>query len=358
MLCGSDSGLSRVESQAREDRQVPPCITVCVCTLDRPDYLRDCLDGLRNQTVGAAAFRILVVDSGSHGSVVAELADIVAELPNASLMRVDRPGLSIARNAAAHAVRNGYIAYTDDDAVPAPDWVAMIARAIAEAPRDPALVGGRILPLWEAPLPRWWPPSLRGVLSIIETEGAGEYRRPGIAERLEPYGANMIIHVPSLLAWGGFPEAFGRVGQILLSDEEIVLAWHMQDAGHCICYDSRIVVHHQIQARRLTTQWLLSRMYWQGASRVMSHRALGCSATIWRELPRRLLVAVLLAPCRMIPRRRVGLIGLRWRWAYAIGFLRAFVLRGQPRPRGASGNRPRIAPAASCRRSWIAARFH
>jgi glycosyltransferase involved in cell wall biosynthesis len=309
------------------DRRAPPRITVCVCTHDRPDYLRDCLDGMRNQTVGADEFRILVVDSGSSGAVAVELATIVAGVPNASLLRVDRPGLSLARNEAAREVASGYIAYIDDDAVPAPDWVAMIARAISATPREPAMIGGRILPLWEAPLPRWWPPSLRGVLSIIEAEGAGEYRRPETAQKLSPYGANMIVHVPSLLAAGGFPEAFGRTGKTLLSDEETVLAWRLQDAGHCIRYDSRIVVHHQIQAQRLTPQWLFSRMYWQGASRVMSHRAMGHSATIWRELPRRLAVAALFAPCRLIPRRHACLMEWRWRWAYAIGFLRAFVRR-------------------------------
>jgi hypothetical protein len=107
--------------------------------------------------------------------------------------------------------------------------------------------------------------------------------------------------------------------------KETVLAWRMQDAGHCICYDSRIVVHHQIQAHRLTTQWLFSRMYWQGVSRVMSHRATGRFGTIWRELPRRLAVAALFAPCRLIPQRHACLMEWRWRWAYAIGFLRAFL---------------------------------
>ena len=54
--------------------------------------------------------------------------------------------------------------------------MAAILNAIARSDRPPALIGGRILPKWEAPLPPWWPTSLRGVLSIIEYEGEGEYR--------------------------------------------------------------------------------------------------------------------------------------------------------------------------------------
>ncbi len=111
------------------------------------------------------------------------------------------------------------------------------------------MIGGRILPKWEAPLPPWWPASLRGVLSIIEHEGAGEYRTAAVPPGLEPYGANMVVHVLSLLAAGGFGGAVGRYGQSLLSDEEVQLAWMLQDAGYSVRYDSRITVYHQIQAR-------------------------------------------------------------------------------------------------------------
>ena len=94
-------------------------LTVCICTHNRPHYLRDCLNGLTRQTTGPSAFATLVVDSGSTGSVPAEMACLVAALPNASLIRVDRPGVSAARNAGAAACRTPYIAYIDDDAIPA-----------------------------------------------------------------------------------------------------------------------------------------------------------------------------------------------------------------------------------------------
>ena len=42
-------------------------------------------------------------------------------------------------------------------------------------------------------------------------------------------------------------------------------------------YDLRIVVRHQIQAARLTPAWLLSRLYWQGVSTVLTRRLLGRS---------------------------------------------------------------------------------
>ncbi|MGA3402373.1 MAG: glycosyltransferase [Acetobacteraceae bacterium] len=298
-------------------------LTVCICTHNRPRYLRDCLHGLTRQTTSQDAFAVLVVDSGSTGDAPAELALLVAATPNASLIRVDQPGVSLARNAGAWACHTPYIAYIDDDAVPAEDWVARILAALGETTSPPAVLGGRVLPVWEAPLPHWWPSSLRGVLSIIETEGQGEYGRPGLPADLAPYTVNMVVNVRSLLALGGFGSGAGRYGAALLSDEDVQVAWRLRQAGQSVRFDSRIVVHHQIQAARLTPAWLLSRLYWQGASTVLTRRLLRHKAEVWRELPRRIAVAALCAPAGLLPRRSTRLIGARWRLAYALGFIRA-----------------------------------
>jgi glycosyltransferase involved in cell wall biosynthesis len=297
-------------------------LTVCICTHDRPDYVRDCLDGLRHQTVSRDCFAILLVDSASSADAAAEL-DRLAAANAARVIRLDDLGVSLARNAGAWATRTQFIAYIDDDAIPATDWVETILTATAQPGRPPALIGGRILPKWEAPLPAWWPASLRGVLSIIEHEGRGEYRTASVPKGLEPYAANMVVHVLSLLAAGGFGGGAGRYGHSLLSDEEVQLAWMLQDAGYSVRYDSRIVVHHQIQARRMEPAWLLSRMYWQGASTVLTRRLLQHPEAVWRELPRRFLLACVLAPAGLVPRRSTFLLAARWRLAYATGFIRA-----------------------------------
>jgi glycosyltransferase involved in cell wall biosynthesis len=298
-------------------------LTVCVCTHNRPGYVRDCLAGLRRQSVADDRFSVLIVDSFSPEPVRSELRDLARDHPGARLIRVDEPGVSAARNAGAAAAATGYIAYIDDDAIPAETWVAAILAAIAAPGARPAVLGGRILPKWESPLPRWWPGSLRGLLSIIEHEGLGEYRTAALPPGLEPYGCNMVVHVASLLNTGGFGCGIGRIGGALLSDEDVQLAWRLQDAGLSARYDSRIVVFHQIQATRLNPAWLLSRLYWQGASTVLTRRLLHNGAAVWRELPRRLLVAFLFAPAALWPTASTRCLAVRWRRAYAAGFVRA-----------------------------------
>ncbi len=298
-------------------------LTVCICTHNRPRYVRDCLNGLRQQTAAPARFRVLIIDSGSTAAVHAELIAETAAWPGAALIRVNAPGVSAARNAGADNTVTDYIAYIDDDAIPAETWVETILDALSLPGPPPALLGGRIVPKWEAPLPGWWPPSLRGVLSIIEHEGQGEYRTNALPPGLEPYAANLVVHVPSLRAQGGFGCGIGRIGGALLSDEEVQLAWRMQDSGLAIRYDSRIVVFHQIQARRLQPDWLLARLYWQGASTVLTRRMLHYQGSVWRELPRRILVALLCAPAAAWPRGSTRFLAMRWRFAYALGFARA-----------------------------------
>ena len=208
-----------------------------------------------------------------------------------------------------------------------PDWVERIAAALTATAHPPALLGGRILPRWHAPLPAWWPPRLRGVLSLIEVEGAGDIGSPDLPSGLQLFGANMVVHVPTLLAQGGFDTAAGRRGMRLLSDEEVRLARRLQAAGHTVRYNSSIIVEHQIPLDRLRPEWLLGRLYWQGASTVLTRRALRQARAVWRELPRRLAVAALYAPAGLLPRNSPRLIGWRWRLAYAAGFIRAALYR-------------------------------
>ncbi len=316
---GTDSAVAAV----RRPRRAAPSVSVVVCSHDRPHYVRACIASLALQSVGRDGFEIILVDSGSPAAVAAEMKRLADGAANMRLIRVDSSGVSRARNEGARAATGDYVAYIDDDAMAAPDWIEQIQRVLAEHDHRPAVLGGKVLPVWEKPLPGWWPPSLRGVLSIIEHDGAGEYRTDALPAKLEPYGVNMIVRRDVMLSHGGFPEDLGRLGLVLQSDEEVQLAWRLQDAGFSAIYDSRVLVRHSIQAKRFSAEWLLARLYWQGASTVRTRRLLGQGALVRREFPRRLIVEALTLPFTwLVPRHSTRLLALRWRHAYASGFTR------------------------------------
>ncbi|WP_135466840.1 glycosyltransferase family 2 protein [Crenalkalicoccus roseus] len=289
-------------------------LTVVLCTHGRPHYLRACLAGLAAQT--RRDFAVVVVDSASPAAEAAAIAALAAEA-GARLLRAEAPGLSHARNLGLRAAAPGWVAYLDDDAVPEPGWAAALLGRIAALPAKAAALGGRILPAWEAPLPPWWPPSLRGVLTIVEWEGFGEVGRD-LPAGVEIYGANMAFARAPLLEIGGFPEALGRIGDRLLSGEEVEVVARLRARGFRAFYDGAAAVRHSIQRERLRPSWLLSRLLWQGATDAMRDRrqggpgrALGAAA--------RLLVQ---APLLLWPAASPALLRARCGAAYNLGYLR------------------------------------
>jgi GT2 family glycosyltransferase len=320
-------------------------LSVCICTHDRPQAVARCLAALGPQ---AAGLELLVIDSASSAAAARALRHVVAMAAGARLIRLDRPGLSRARNAGAAAATAPWIAYLDDDATPAPDWALQARAAIATAP-DAAMIGGRVLPVWGAPLPRWWPPRLRGVLSIVEAEGSAPYGAPELPPGLGPCGANLLVRAAPLRAAGGFVEALGRDRDALLSDEETELATRLRANGLALRYDSRPAVDHDIAAARLTPGWLLSRMHWQGVSAARSRRLGARWAALWQEAARRAVVAALFAPLGLIPSSHAMLIGARWRRAYAAGFLRGALGRLPATPTARATDGPARVPRSQPR---------
>jgi glycosyltransferase involved in cell wall biosynthesis len=137
-LSAVDDLMGRLEAVAAE----PPCaagdLTVVVCTRDRPHSLRGCLERLCVQT--SAPGEIIVVDNAKDRSAEA----VCNQFPAVTYVHEPRPGLSVARNAGVRASRGALIAFTDDDAVPHPNWTSEIVRAF----RDPTVdaVTGAVLP--------------------------------------------------------------------------------------------------------------------------------------------------------------------------------------------------------------------
>ncbi len=292
----------------------PAPLTAIICSHARPQYLAACLEGFRAQQGGPP--RLLVVDSASPIPASNAMREM-ATAAGADFLRVDQPGLSLARNAGLAAAESDWVAYLDDDAVPAADWTAALLHRIAGLPADIAAIGGRILPEWEAPLPGWWPASLRGVLTIVEWPGAAPLG-PGLPPDVAVYGANMAFEAAALRGIGGFPEALGRIGNRLLSGEEVEVLDRLRAAGRRAFYDGAITVRHSIQGQRLRPGWLLQRLHWQGATDALRDRQQG-------GLRRSVLAAAKLglqAPLLAWPAASPGLLRARCGAAYNAGYLR------------------------------------
>ena len=233
-------------------------ISVIVCTLDRAAYLQRALASLVRQTLARTAFEIVVVDNGSTDGTAA----VIAAFPGVVAVQEPRLGLSHARNTGLACAQTPLVAFLDDDAEAAPHWLAaVLARFAADSPA-PVCVGGPIDAIWDAARPPWLADAMLPYLTVLD------WGLPAGDLPLECYiaGANMAFDRAAVLAIGGFPTTLGRVGQSLLSNEELVVERALLSRGGRCVWDPAVRVGHHVHPARLHHRWFLRRYYWQGVS--------------------------------------------------------------------------------------------
>jgi glycosyltransferase involved in cell wall biosynthesis len=243
-------------------------ISVVICTLKRPHYLSKALAGLARQTLAPDRFEILVIDNGPD----AETASIVAEFSDSAVppryVAEARRGLSHARNRGWQEARGEFVAYLDDDAVPDRGWLENAAAVLADQDDALGMLGGQVLPIWEAERPAWLSDGLLGYLTMVDL---GPGRKP-VDSLTGIVGANMIVPRRLLVATGGFSIRLGRKGRSLLSNEELDLKRRLAEMGYRALYASDVRVEHHIPRERLSRRWFLRRLYWQGRSDALLRR--------------------------------------------------------------------------------------
>lgn len=226
-------------------------LSLIVPTYGRPAYLRDNLISLLQQDLPPEQYEIIVVDNKPTG----EVRQIVQNLEpqwQRLIRYVEEPsvGLHNARHAGAKAAQGEILVYVDDDVIVPSGWL----RAILEPFADPlvAIVGGKILPKWEAQPPEWlsqFPPSYLSLLDL------GEERRE-LKWPEGAYGCNLAIRRSVLYEVGGFnPDAMGDRRLIWFrGDGESGLHRKVYAAGYKVIYEPWAWVYHRIPPERLKAE--------------------------------------------------------------------------------------------------------
>jgi glucosyl-dolichyl phosphate glucuronosyltransferase len=249
-------------------RRAAPGISAIICTRDRSAYLARCLKALSRQTLSPQRFEVIVVDNGSSDDTGGVAASFCRHHGNFRCIREERPGLAIARNAGIAISAADIVAFTDDDAEPEPSWLERTLARFREHPDEVAIVGGDVIPVFEAERPEWLTDELLRPLSAgLKWSTEPRFLRGGewLVEVNAAYKKRVLQQI------GGFPEHLGRVGELLLSGEGGIDRV-IRRAGFKLFYDPVILVRHNIPAARLTRTWFRRRSFWQGVSLNLLHR--------------------------------------------------------------------------------------
>ena len=252
-----------------------PTISVLICayTLERLEVIAEAIESIRSQTVAAHEIVLVIDHSPELEAVCKERWPEIAVVPNR-----EQQGLSGARNTGVAECSGEVVAFLDDDAVAAPDWLQRLGDAYA----DPRVMGagGAIHPAWAEGKPSWFPAEFDWVVGCTHS-GMPQERSP--VRNL--VGANMSFRREALAEVGGFRHELGRIGTIPAGCEETDLCIRVGERwpeGQ-ILYDPAASVDHHVPAARGKLSYFTSRCRGEGQSKAILSGLVGSQSGLEAE---------------------------------------------------------------------------
>lgn len=284
MLHLSDGKITIMEAERREFS-----VIICAYTDQRWMELQAAVESIRAQAVQSKEI-IVVVDHNSalFDRVKNNFRDVIA------VENREPAGLSGARNSGILAANGNTLAFLDDDAIAAPDWLEQLGATYGRP--DVLGVGGPIKPLWSTGRPRWFPTEFDWVVGCT-------YR--GTPRAMAPVrnliGANMSFRREVFEAIGGFRNGMGRVGTFPAGCEETELCIRARQhwPQMVMLYNPKVRVTHRVPPGRTRARYFYSRCYAEGLSKAAVSRLVGAKdglaserTYVLKTLPRGVMAGV------------------------------------------------------------------
>lgn len=212
-----------------------PSISVVVPTYQRRHHLAATLRALQQQDLGEP-YEVIVVDNGTTDGTADLLRQVAEEDRRIRVLRLAaNAGPGPARNAGWRAAAGRVVAFTDDDCIPEPEWLAAVLMA---ADRGADIVMGR---------------------TCADPDGlaaAGPFSHWVEVEAPTPWfpTCNIAYRRTLLDELGGFDESFtARLGSNFGDDTD--LGWRALEHGAEARFEPRAVVAHEVTSSDLVAWW-------------------------------------------------------------------------------------------------------
>jgi glycosyltransferase involved in cell wall biosynthesis len=229
-------------------------LSIIICSYNRASYISDALDSLYQQQIDLDTFEVIVVDNNSTDGTEDVYTHWRENHLNGhfSYTTETKQGASFARNTGAKLAKGNWFCFMDDDAVATPNYVKNILQHISNHPTIVGF-GGRIIPKYIPDEPKW--------MSYYVSSLVGNFDYAPIACPFEngkyPLESNMIVSKAIFEQIGGFNTALpGVVGTLRIGGEGKDLFFKIMQLGHTIYYDPSILVHHVVEVKKLTSEYM------------------------------------------------------------------------------------------------------
>ncbi len=240
-------------------------VVMCAYTEARWDDLVGAVESLRRQTLPPREI-IVVIDHNPHllARVRREIEGVVAA------ENQEGRGLSGGRNSGLRLARGQIVAFLDEDAVAAPDWLALLSMGYV----DPRVAGsgGAIVPHWLGGRPAWFPEEFDWVVGCTYR---GMPQQTAAVRNL--IGCNMSFCRATLGTGAAFRPGIGRIGTrpVGCEETELCIRLRQRDPGSLFLYEPRARVYHRVPIARARLRYFLSRCYAEGLSKATVSRLVG-----------------------------------------------------------------------------------
>jgi glycosyltransferase involved in cell wall biosynthesis len=211
-------------------------VSLVICTRNRVSQLERCLGALE-QLECDHRWEVIIVDNGSTDAT-AECLARAAQRSAITFIAEPRPGLARARNMGIRKAKGRWVAFTDDDCYPAPDYLSRVIDCFGD--ETISYMGGRTL--------------------LFDTNDAKIcIQEKAERELVEPrtfvgpsliQGMNFAAERRALIEIGGFDERLGA-GSSFFSAEDTDIMGRLSWTGRRGLYDPTPTVYHHHQRKDL-----------------------------------------------------------------------------------------------------------
>ncbi|MFQ3612160.1 MAG: glycosyltransferase [Cyanobacteriota bacterium] len=243
----------RLNTDGLQVRDPWSSVTVAICTRDRPEELKQCLESLLK--LDYPSLEILVVDNAPSSSETEDL--IRCHYPQVRYIQEPQPGLSSARNCAIRETTTEILAFTDDDVIVDKNWVRELSQVFQLHPEVMAVTG--LIAPYEL--------ETEAQILFERRNGFGRgFQRIWVQVNTSPEksiadtwfltakwgaGANMAFRRHFFIQEGGFTPSLGA-GSPGQGGEDLEMFFRVLKRRYALVYEPRALVWHR--HRRQTDQ--------------------------------------------------------------------------------------------------------